>query len=107
MYALANCVVDVLRGTTEDDYGDQVDSGEVVLTDRPAQILVRNVVVTGDGTSAPRIRQVIVGAMSSGDDVRDDDQIRTNGITYAVTSVTQENGVGRTPDLALELSRLT
>lgn len=109
MYAIANCLVDVLRGTSQNDWGDAVDNGTVAATGVPASIIVANTRVWDATTQTPRAVQRITGVMGSERDVRVNDQLRdtTHGITYAVDSVTQENAIGRTPDLSLLLSRLT
>ena len=109
MYAIANATVDILRGTTVDDWGDPQDSGEVIAEGVPASILVRNRTAIGTNDQDPRIVQVITCSMPALTDVRVDDQLHdtTHEITYAVITVLQTNAIGRIPDLSLELSRIT
>jgi hypothetical protein len=108
MYALATCSASVLRGTGTDDWGDVTDNATVAASGIPARIVVRNKTVFDPSTQTPRVVQVVVGAVGSEVDVVDTDQIRddTRGVLYAVESVTQPNGPGITPDLALQLRRV-
>lgn len=109
MFAVANTWVDVLRGVTEDDWGNPVDNQAIAATGVPAQIIVSQVLVTTNADQAPRLVQVVTGAVGSERDVRTGDQLRDtrHGITYTVVSATQENAIGRVPDLTLQLHRLT
>lgn len=108
MYGLANCLISVLRGTSTDTWGDQVDNGAIAASGIPARILVRSRTVFDESTQEPRVVQIVSGAVASTADVRDGDQIRddTHSVTYTVQSVTQPNGVGLVPDLELDLQRV-
>jgi hypothetical protein len=108
MYALATCTASVLRGTTNDTYGDPEDNGTVAASGIPTRIVVKSLNVTDPATQTARVVQRVLGVVGSSTDITDTDQLRddTNGITYAVESVTQPNGPGRTPDLELELRRV-
>ena len=108
MYALATCTVSILRGTSTNEFGDEVDNGTVAASGIPASIIVRSKSISDSATQTPRIVQQVIGAIGSNVDIRDTDQIRddTNGITYVIESVIQPNGPGLTPDLQLELRRV-
>jgi hypothetical protein len=109
MYALATCTASILRGTGTDVYGDVYDNGTVAASGIPASIIVRSKSSYDPATQTPRVIQQIVGAVGSDVDIKDSDQLRddTSGITYAIESVTQPNAPGLTPDLQLELRRVT
>jgi hypothetical protein len=109
MYAVASCLASILRGTTTDQFGDQVDTGTVIATDVPALITEKSRTVYDPSTQERRIVRVSRGAVQSDTDIRDNDQLRdyTTGITYMVQSVTQAGGAGFVNDLVLELKRVT
>lgn len=108
MYALANCTVSILRGTSTNEYGDEVDSDTVVASGIPASIVVRSKSSSDPSTQVSRVIQQVVGVVGSNVDIQDTDRLRddTNGITYAIESVIQANGPGHTPDLQLDLQRV-
>lgn len=109
MYEVANCTVSILRGTSVNQWGDTVDNSTVAASGIPALILVTTETTTDPSTQAPRTVQTVHGVVNSNVDVRDTDQIldETHSVTYAVESVTQPLATGFTPDLELELRRVT
>lgn len=109
MYSLANCTVSVLRGTSTNAYGDVLDNNTVAASGIPAFIAVQSRTVTDAASQTPRVVQTIRGALGSAVDIQDTDQLRddTHGVTYAVEAVTQPLAAGITPDLELELRRVT
>lgn len=109
MYVVATCTASVLRGTTTDAYGDPEDNGTVVHTGIIASIRETGRVVFDPSTQEPRVVRSIEGVMPAGTDVLDTDQVRddTNGVTYMVEAVTQGREPGFTPDLKLQLKRIT
>lgn len=109
MYAVASCLASILRGTTIDADGDEVDTDTAIATGVPALITEKSRTVYDPSTQERRIIRVSRGAVQSDTDIRDNDRLRddTNGITYMVQSVTQAGGAGFTNDLVLELKRVT
>jgi hypothetical protein len=109
VYSLANCLISILRGTTTNRYGDEVDNGTVVASGIPALVTETNRTVYDRASQEARIIRVSRGAVQSDVDIRDNDQIKredTNTV-YMVQSVTQPDGAGVTTDLVLELKRVT
>lgn len=109
MYVVATCTASILRGTTTDDYGDVTDNATVVATGIIASIREQSRTVFDPNTQQPRIVRFTEGVMPAGTDVVDTDQVRddTYGITYFVEAVTQDREPGFTPDLKLQLKRVS
>jgi hypothetical protein len=109
MYVVATCTASVLRGTTNDAYGDPEDNATVAASGITASIRETSRTVFDPNTQTPRVVRLIEGVMPAGTDVVDTDQVRddTYGITYMVEAVTQERQPGFTPDLKLQLKRIT
>jgi hypothetical protein len=109
MYVVATCTASVLRGTTTDTYGDPQDNGTVAVTGVIASIRETSRTVFDPNTQEPRIVRFTEGVMPAGTDVQDSDQVRddTYGITYFVEAVTQRREPGFTPDLQLQLKRVS
>lgn len=108
MHLTPTTEVDVLRGTTTDEYGDEVDGDGVVYRKVPASIIERNLIVqTGtEGTPrkirmfAARIPRRIV--LQEGDRLRDR---RTKEI-YIVDAITAAQNPVTTTDYRVDLRRL-
>ena len=109
MYVVATCTASVLRGTTNDAYGDPEDDSTVAATGIIASIRETSRVVFDPNMQSPRVVRLIEGVMPAGTDVVDTDQVRddTYGVTYFVEAVTQNREPGFTPDLQLQLRRIT
>lgn len=109
MYELATCTASILRGTTTDTFGDTVDNATVITTGIPASIREGGRTVYDAATQTPRVVRTIQARMPANTDVRDTDQVRddTHGVTYVVTEVTAPREPGFTPDLELQLKRIT
>ncbi|WP_297699636.1 hypothetical protein [Mycobacterium sp.] len=109
MYVVATCTASVLRGTSTDTYGDTIDNSTVAATGIIASIREMSRTVLDPNTQEPRILRFVEGVMPAGTDVRDTDQIRddTYGVTYFVEAVTQNREPGFTPDLKLQLKRVS
>lgn len=108
MYTLATCTGSILRGTSTDVYGDEVDAGTVVQSGVQAAVQEKQHRVFDPATQAPRVVRSIEAYVQSDVDIRDGDQFRddTNNITYAVVVVTQPGGPAWTSDLSVELQRI-
>lgn len=109
MYVVATCTASVLRGTTNDAYGDPEDNATVAASGIIASIRETSRVVFDPNTQSPRVVRFTEGVMPAGTDVTDTDQVRddTYGVTYFVEAVTQERQPGFTPDLKLQLKRIS
>lgn len=109
MYVVATCTASILRGTATDTYGDAVDSAVAIATGVLASIREQSRVALDPATQEPRIVRYVEGVMPAGTDVTDTDQVRddTHGVTYMVVAATQDRQPGFTPDLQLQLKRIT
>lgn len=109
MYALATTTVSILRGTSVDEYGDAYDNGTVAASGIPAAVVEESRRTYDRATQTPRTIRAVRGTLGSGVDVREGDQLRDDrtGLIYAVQAVTQPGGVGMTPDLDVDLIRVT
>ena len=109
MYVVATCTASILRGTSTDTYGDPQDNGTVAATGIIASIREISRTVFDPNTQEPRIVRFTEGVMPAGTAVTDTDQVRddTYGVTYFVEAVTQDREPGFTPDLKLQLKRVS
>ncbi|MFD9223813.1 hypothetical protein ACFWDI_28370 [Streptomyces sp. NPDC060064] len=109
MRALANTKVSVLTGTSTDEWGDTVDGATVSASAIPASLIEKSRLVTTPEQSTPRVIRYTIARLPSNTTVGAEDRIRDDvtGTVYAITSVTAPSGVGHTPDLRLDLKRVT
>lgn len=112
MYALASTTCSVIRGTTTNAWGDQVDdviNATVIATGVPVSLAVTNTNTSDPTTQQIRIVRSISGAIQSDTDIRETDRLRDDatGAIYIVESVTQPLGPGFTGDLDLVLKQVS
>jgi hypothetical protein len=109
MRALANTKVSILTGTSVDSWGDTVDGDTVSASGIPASLIERSRLVTTPEQPTPRVIRFAVARLPSSTVVGAEDRIRDErtGTVYAITAVTAQPGVGHTPDLRLDLKRVT
>lgn len=109
MYVVATCTASVLRGTGTDTYGDVTDNSTVAASGILASIRETSRTIFDPNTQQARVIRTTEGVMPAGTDVVDTDQVRddTNGITYFVEAVTQNREPGFTPDLVMQLKRVS
>lgn len=109
VYVIATCTASILRGVGVDTYGDVTDTSVVTQSGVLASIREISRVVFDPNTQDPRVARITECVMPSGTDVQDTDQIRddTYGVTYFVEDVTQDRAPGFTPDLKVQLKRIT
>jgi hypothetical protein len=109
MYALATTTVTILRGTKTDELGDEIDTYEPYQTGIIASLIEKNHTTWDRATQLRRTVRIIACTLPSTTDVTSDDRIvdEETGYTYSIVDVTQPNAVGITPDLDLELKRIT
>jgi hypothetical protein len=108
MYALANCTASILRGSEEDEFGQQVDSNTVVTTGILAQITEQGRTVQDTNSLTPRTVRLVKGIVPSATNIRQGDQLRddVNNRTYRVVEVIRPGNLGITRDLELQLQQI-
>lgn len=109
MIARATTTIAVLRGTTTDGFGDEVDTDTAVATGIPASLAeqTRRVMTRDDPT--PRVIRYSVARVTAGTDVTDQDRVRDErtGAVYIVDAVSSMNSAAVAADLRLDLRRTT
>jgi hypothetical protein len=105
MYAVATCRGSILRGTTENEFGDDEDNNTVAASGVLARIKSKGRRVFDSATQTARIVQVPMARMQSDTDIRPGDRFRddTHGVTYAVIFVDQPDQQCRESYLLIEL----
>ena len=110
MYALASTTVSILRGTTTNQWGDQVDdpNASAVATGVPVDITVINTNAFDPTSQQIRTIRTISGAIQSDTDIKETDRLRDDatGVVYIVESVTQRMDPGFVGDLELVLKQV-
>lgn len=109
MIAAATTTISVLRGTSTDGYGDDVDTDTAVRTGIPASLVEQTRRVTTRDDPTPRIVRYAVGRVTSGTDITDQDRVRDErtGAIYIVDAVSSMNSAAVAADLRLDLRRTT
>lgn len=109
MLARATTTLSVLRGTSTDGYGDEVDTDTIVATGIPASLVEQTRRVTSRDDPTPRIVRYAVGRVTAGTDITDQDRLRDErtGDTYIVDAVSSMNSAAIAADLRLDLRRTT
>lgn len=109
MQNLANTSADILRGTTVNEFGTEVDSSTVAYAGVPAAIVEGMAkTVMDQATQTPRTIRPITCVLPAGTDVRNTDRIRdAAGTTYIIESVTNQPTLGYPADMVLTLRRVT
>lgn len=107
MLALPTTTVSVLRGTTTDDYGDELDTDTVVASGIPASVLEQSRTVFDQATSTPMVVHTITGRVTRGTDIRLGDRLRdeNTGQVYMVQNVNPQDNPLIQIDVRLELKR--
>lgn len=112
----ANTTVSIMRGTTTDGYGDERDTQKPVRTNVIASIIqaspgvgTRAAQVQTPDTTTPRTIRSYSGRLVANTDVRDGDRLKDerNGRVFIVDAITAPDSPVNTPDLHLELRRIT
>lgn len=109
MIARATTTVSVLRGTSTNAFGDEIDTDTPVYTGIPASLVEQTRRVTTRDNPTPRIVRYAVGRVTAGTDVTDQDRVkdeRTNEV-YIVEAVSSMNSAAVSADLRLDLRRTT
>lgn len=105
---VATCLASILRGTTENAYGDQVDTNTPIAQHIPMSIIEDSHRTFDPVTGTPRVVRTVGGFAPSNTDVTEDDRVldETHGITYVVQAVTQQRSWSFLPDLELDLRQI-
>ncbi|MGY6019590.1 hypothetical protein [Streptomyces spinosirectus] len=109
MIALATTTLTVLRGTTTNSDGDEVDTDTPVHTGIRAALTEQTRRVTTRDDPTPRIVRYAVGRVTAGTDITDQDRLRDErtGAVYIVEAVSAMNSAAVASDLRLDLRRTT
>ena len=109
MIATPTTTVDVLRGTTTDEFADVLDADETIVLARiPASIIERQQRVHGPKNSEDRIIRVLKCRMPNGTPVLKGDRLRdAAGNLYLIDNLYQQDNPFWKQDLSLDLSRTT
>lgn len=106
--ATPTTTVDVLRGTSIDEFGDVLDADTVVLTGIPASIIERSQRVHGPKNSEDRIVRILKARLPNGTPVLKGDRLRdAAGTLYLIDNLYQQANPFWKQDLSLDLSRTT
>jgi hypothetical protein len=119
MYAIANTLVTILRGTSVDSLGDIIDSPVAIATGiiafisyptmSPLRPIVLGSTVYEPGSPEPSTTRLAVCTLPSGTDLRNSDQVldQFTDLLYEVYQVTQLGWAGAKPDVIASLKRVT
>lgn len=109
MRAIANTRISVLTGTSLDVWGDTLDGTTIAASGIPASLIEQSRLVTTPEQPTPRAIRYTIARLPAGTTVDVENRIKNEitGTVYAITNVTAPNGVGHTPDLRLDLKRVT
>jgi hypothetical protein len=119
VYAIANTLVTILRGTSIDSLGDIIDSPVPVYTNiiafisyptmSPLRPIVLGSQVYEPATPDPSTTRLAVCTLPSETDIKNTDQVldQYTNFLYEVYQVTQLGNAGATLDLIITLKRVT
>lgn len=107
--ALATTTIAILRGTTTDAFGDEVDTDTAVHTGIPASLVEQTRRVTTRDDPTPRIVRYAIARVGAGTDVTDQDRVRDErtGAVYIIEATSSMANAALTADLRLDLRRTT
>lgn len=110
MYALASTTCSILRGTTTNAWGDQIDDPNptVIATGVPVGLDVSNTQAFDPTTQQIRTIRTISGSIQSDIDITENDRLRddTTGVIYIVESATYDLSPGFVADTELVLKQV-
>ena len=105
MIATPTTVVDVLRGTTTNEYQDAVDTDTVAITAVPASIIEQRQRLHEPKDDQDRIVRVFKGRVPRGTGIAKGDRLRdADGAVYAVDNVYTQANPFWPQDQSLDLS---
>lgn len=106
----ANTTVTVLRGTTENQFGDTIDDNTPFITGLPATLIETGKQVQDPSTPTPRTIRQIYCSVPQYAGVLNTDRIKdeSTGDVYIILSVTTPpTTIGAPVDTVLQLKRVT
>lgn len=109
MYALATCTASIYRGSTEDDFGQDIDDDTTPLaTGVLCRIGERGLTVQDTNTLTPRTLRDIRASVSYAVNVRQGDRLNddTNGVRYVVVEIVKPQNPAYRGDQELQLRRV-
>lgn len=109
MQAIATTQVEILRGTTTDEFGDEKDTNTPIASGIPASLVEQTRRVTTRDNPTPRIVRYAVARVPANTDVTDQDRVRDQrtGAIYIVEAVSAMDNPALTVDRRLDLRRTT
>ena len=109
MQGLATTQVSVLRGTSTDEFGDEIDAATPVATSIPAAVVESSKVVLDQATQTPRTVRTVTCVLPSWASVLNTDRIQdqATGLTYIIETVETQPSLGYPGDQVLGLRRVT
>lgn len=109
MTYIPTTTVAILRGSTTDDHGDEVESTTAAYEGLPASIMERTRRVFGANEQQDRTVRLATGRLPAGTDVRDSDRIRDErtGHVYVIDGLTENSSPVHATDVVMELRRTT
>ncbi|MGW3499359.1 hypothetical protein ACWDMY_01255 [Streptomyces globisporus] len=97
-------LVDILRGTTKDEYGDDVPNTTPVVTDVPVWLTEQSQTTSVPADMRTTVVRKLTGLVPPDTDVQERDRIRAeDGTTYLVEAVTRPHSSVERADLRLDL----
>jgi hypothetical protein len=105
MLAIPTTTVSLLRGTTIDEYMDEVDNNSVAASGIPASLLEQTRNTTRRADRRPQTVRIYACRLPASTDVQPDDRIldERTGLIYALDDTLHNNGVVVATDLKLTL----
>ncbi len=109
MQAIATTRISILRGSTTDGYGDEVDTDTPIASSIPAALTEQSRRVTTRDDPTPRIVRYAVARVPARTEVTDQDRVRDErtGAVYIVDAVSSMTNPAAAADLRLDLRRTT
>jgi len=109
MIGAANDRISILRGVVDDDFADPADTETTVRKGVIASILEKNRTVQRDDSNTPQVIVATAGRVAANTDIRPGDRVKSEltGRIYIVDDVVTQPGLGYTPDMRLDLRRVT
>ncbi|MGW7726208.1 hypothetical protein ACWGJ6_23100 [Streptomyces canus] len=109
MQAIATTTISILRGTEEDEFGDERDTNTLHATGIPASLTEQSRRVTTRENPTPRIVRYAVARVPARTDITDQDRVRDErtGAIYIVEATSSMANPAATPDIRVDLRRTT
>lgn len=107
MLVRATTKISVLRGTTTNAFGDEVDNFTVAASGIPASLIEQTRQMFTRESTEPRVVRYTVGRVTAGTDIRQNDVLldERTSVKYIVQAVSGLGNPVRMEDLRLDLKR--